>query len=158
MRRNQKRLRVPPISQKWTGDLDGMVNRRVIRVLTLYNKTMYFLDKDTQKGIVYDAMKAFEEDVNKTRKTGNMRVHVVFIPVSYEELLTALAEGRGDIACANMTVTDVQKKLIDFTNPILKGVKEILISGPTSPAIHSLQDLSGKDAFLSTKRAAITIA
>ena len=138
----------PAISQKWTGDLDGMVNRRVIRVLTLYNKTMYFLDKDTQKGIVYDAMKAFEEDVNKTRKTGNMRVHVVFIPVSYEELLTALAEGRGDIACANMTVTDVQKKLIDFTNPILKGVKEILISGPTSPAITSLQDLSGKDIFI----------
>jgi len=85
------------MNQKWTGDLDGMVNRRVIRVLTLYNKTMYFLDKDTQKGIVYDAMKAFEEDVNKTRKTGNLRVHVVFFPVSYEELLTALAEGRGDI-------------------------------------------------------------
>src|SRR4249919_2466321 len=51
------------MNQKWTGDLDGMVNRRLIRVLTLYNKTMYFLDKDTQKGIVYDAMKAFEEDV-----------------------------------------------------------------------------------------------
>ena len=144
----QKETARPAISQKWTGDLDGMVNRRVIRVLTLYNKTMYFLDKDTQKGIVYDAMKAFEEDVNKTRKTGNMRVHVVFIPVSYEELLIALADGRGDIACANMTVTDVQKKLIDFTNPILKGVKEILISGPTSPAITSLQDLSGKDIFI----------
>ena len=144
----QKETARPAINQKWTGDLDGMVNRRVIRVLTLYNKTMYFLDKDTQKGIVYDALKAFEEDVNKTRKTGNMRVHVVFIPVSYEELLTALAEGRGDIACANMTVTDVHKKLIDFTNPILKGVKEILISGPTSPAITSLQDLSGKDIFI----------
>ncbi len=60
----------PVMNQKWTGDLDGMVNRRVIRVLTIYNKTTYFLDKDTQRGIVYDAMKAFEEDVNKTRKTG----------------------------------------------------------------------------------------
>ena len=138
----------PTTNQKWTGDLDGMVNRRVIRVLTLYNKTMYFLDKDTQKGIVYDAMKAFEENVNKTRKTGNLRVHVVFFPVSYEELLSALAEGRGDIACANITITDVHKKVVDFTNPILKGVNEILISGPSSPAVTSLQDLSGKDIFI----------
>ena len=41
----------------WTGDLDGMIKRRVIRVLTVYNKTYYFLDKDTQRGIVYDVMK-----------------------------------------------------------------------------------------------------
>lgn len=138
----------PLMHQEWTGDLDGMVNRRIIRVLTLYNKTMYFLDKDTQRGIVYDAMKAFEEDVNKTHKTGNMRVHVVFLPVNYEELLPALAEGRGDIACANITVTDVHKKVVDFTNPILKGVNEILISGPASPAITSLQELSGNDIFI----------
>jgi len=29
----------------WTGDLDGMVKRRVIRVLTPYSKTHYFVDK-----------------------------------------------------------------------------------------------------------------
>src|SRR5512138_1076642 len=28
----------------WSGDLDGMIKRRVIRVLTVYSKTMYFLD------------------------------------------------------------------------------------------------------------------
>ena len=28
--------------QPWTGDLDGMIQRRVIRVLTVYSKTFYF--------------------------------------------------------------------------------------------------------------------
>src|SRR5262245_22663762 len=64
--------------KKWTGDLDGMVKRRVIRVLTVYNKTLYFLDKDTQRGIVYDGMKMFEDQLNKKLKTGNLKIHVVF--------------------------------------------------------------------------------
>jgi membrane-bound lytic murein transglycosylase MltF len=102
------------LHQKWTGDLDGMVNRRVIRVLTLYNKTMYFLDKDTQRGIVYDAMEAFEEGVNKTRKTGNMRVHVVFFPVSYEELLPALAEGVG-ISLARTSQSPTHKRKLSIS-------------------------------------------
>ena len=34
----------------WTGDLDGMIERRVIRVLTVYSKTFYFVDKGVQRG------------------------------------------------------------------------------------------------------------
>ena len=37
----------------WTGDLDGMIARRVIRVLTVYSKTFYFVDKGIQRGISY---------------------------------------------------------------------------------------------------------
>src|SRR3954449_9154886 len=31
------------ILAKWTGDLDGMQQRRTIRVLTTYNRTLYFI-------------------------------------------------------------------------------------------------------------------
>ncbi len=31
--------------QPWKGDLDAMIERRVIRVLTVYSKTFYFTDK-----------------------------------------------------------------------------------------------------------------
>jgi hypothetical protein len=37
---------------KWTGDLDGMIQRRVIRVLTTYSKTNYFVDQGIQRGLV----------------------------------------------------------------------------------------------------------
>lgn len=134
--------------KQWTGDLDGMIQRRLIRVLTVYSKTMYFLDKDTQRGIVYDALKEFEEQLNKKHKTGNLHVHVVFIPVSRDELFTGLVEGRGDIACANLTITEDRKKRVDFTVPLLTNVSEIVVTGPASPKIASIQDLSGQDVFV----------
>src|SRR5262245_3818830 len=42
---------LPPgvVAQKWTGDLNGMIDRRLIRVLTTYSKTNYFVDKGTQR-------------------------------------------------------------------------------------------------------------
>src|SRR5262249_17905506 len=41
------KLTVDPreIQKPWTGDLDGMLQRRIIRVLTVYSKTFYFTDK-----------------------------------------------------------------------------------------------------------------
>ncbi|MCI0416605.1 transporter substrate-binding domain-containing protein [bacterium] len=136
------------VYEKWTGDLDGMVKRRVIRVLTAYSKTLYFLDKGTQRGIVFDAMKAFEDELNKKYKTGNLRVDVVFIPVSRDHLISRLAEGEGDVACANLTIDEERKKVVDFTYPTLKGVSEIVVTGPASPAISALQDLSGQEVFV----------
>ena len=49
----------------WTGDLDGMIERRVIRVLTVYSKTIYFVDKGAQRGTTYELFRLFEEDLNK---------------------------------------------------------------------------------------------
>ena len=135
-------------TRKWTGDLDGMIKRRAIRVLTVYNKTLYFLDKETQRGLVYDSMKAFEEEVNKKYKTGNLRVHVVFFPVSRDELLPSLIEGKGDIAIANLTITEQRKKTVDFTTPVWKNASEIVVTGPASPKISTIQDLSGQEVFV----------
>jgi hypothetical protein len=38
-------LSIDLITSKWTGDFDGMVERRIIRVLTAHNKTLYFIDR-----------------------------------------------------------------------------------------------------------------
>ena len=49
----------------WTGDLDGMVKRRFIRILTVYSKTFYTVDKGVQRGAAFDAGRLFVEDLNK---------------------------------------------------------------------------------------------
>jgi len=43
----RERLTIAPEEAKkpWTGDLDGMVKRRFIRILTVYSKTFYTVDK-----------------------------------------------------------------------------------------------------------------
>jgi len=54
------------LSQRpWVGDLDGMIERRLIRVLTVNSKMLYFHDKGAQRGIVVDAFRLFEEELNK---------------------------------------------------------------------------------------------
>jgi len=48
-----------------TGDLDGMVKRRFIRILTVYSKTLYTVDKGVPRGAAFDAGRLFVEDLNK---------------------------------------------------------------------------------------------
>src|SRR5262245_42460292 len=90
---------------KWTGDLDGMIERRYIRVLTTYSKTNFFIDQGTQRGLIPDAFKLFEDDLNKKLKNKHVRVAVVIVPIAHEDLIPALIEGRGEIVAAGIVNT-----------------------------------------------------
>ena len=139
---------VQSLTKSWTGDFDGMVKRRVIRVLTVYSKTLYFIEGGVQRGIAYDSMKRFEDALNRQLKDKSRRIEVAFVPVSREELLPALIAGRGDIVVANLTITPGRRKLVDFTEPWIDDVDEIVVTGPASPRIESLDQLSGRDVFV----------
>ena len=128
----------------WTGDLDGMVKRRMIRVLVPYSKTHYFIDKGVQRGVTYDALKQFEDDLNTKLKTGKLRVHVMFLPTSRDKLQQALLDGLGDIIAANVTVTPGREELADFVTPTYTNVKEIVVTGPGAPVVATVDDLAGK--------------
>ena len=145
---------VAAMQKPWTGDLDGMIERRVIRVLTVNSKTFYFLDKGVQRGTAVDFVRLFEEELNKKLaaekklKGKNLKVRVVFIPVRRDQLLPGLAAGKGDIAAANLTITPERQKLVDFSAAGLSNVSEVVVTGPASPKVASLDDLSGKDVFV----------
>src|SRR5258705_13135571 len=83
------------LDTKFTGDLDGMIKRRLIRILAPYSKTFYFVDRGVQRGLIYEISEILERDLNKRLKTGNVRVHVAIIPMSHDEFVPALREGRG---------------------------------------------------------------
>jgi len=59
-----------------------------------------------------------------------------------------LEVGRGDIAAANLTITEERLKLVDFSSPLLTGVKEIVIGGPDAPPIKTIEDLAGQELHL----------
>ena len=44
------------LDRPFTGDLDEMVKRRVIRAGVVYNRTQYFIDKGVQRGISYESL------------------------------------------------------------------------------------------------------
>jgi membrane-bound lytic murein transglycosylase MltF len=128
----------------WAGDWDGMVTRNKIRVLVPFSKTFYFLDGGRQRGLTYDLMKIFEKQINKDLKRKTVKVQFVFIPVNRDELIPDLLNGVGDIATGALTITPERKKFIDFSEPFLTKVREIIVTGPNSPTLSSLDDLSGK--------------
>ena len=139
------------LREHWTGDLDAIEKRpvRVIRVLTTYSKTGYFLDGIDQKGVNADAFREFESWINDRQKTTNAnRIHVVLIPVSRDELITGLIEGRGDLASANLTITPERQKLVDFSVPELDGVREVAVTGRNGPKLQSAEDLSGLEVHV----------
>jgi len=135
----------PGLEEKWTGDLDGMIKRRTVRALVTYNKMMFFIDRGRQRGATHDAFVGFEEFLNKKLETGTLKVRVIFIPVTRDRLLPALMEGLGDIAAANLTITPERLKKVDFGDPFLTGVSEIVVTGPDGPKISGLDDLAGKE-------------
>jgi membrane-bound lytic murein transglycosylase MltF len=139
---------LPVPARKWTGDLDGMVKRRLIRALVVFSRTQYFVDRGRPHGTAYEALRAFEDRINATRKTKHLKVHVVFIPTSRDDLLPALLEGRGDIAVAALTITPDRLKQVDFSAPVYRGVNEIAVTGPQSPPLASVEDLAGKEVFV----------
>jgi membrane-bound lytic murein transglycosylase MltF len=136
------------VARRATGDLDAISKRRVIRALVVYGQTSYFVDRGTQRGATYEALAGFESELNRQLKTQNLRIDVAFIPVKQDELIPGLIAGRGDIAANFITITPGRDKLVDFSDPIVSPVNEVVVSGPASPTISSLDDLSGKEVFV----------
>jgi membrane-bound lytic murein transglycosylase MltF len=141
-------LALDPITTKWIGDYDGMVERRLIRVLTVYSKTLYFVDKGTPRGTAYDQGKLLEDAINAKAGTGNLKINVQFVPLARDELIPALLDGRGDIIMADMTVTAERLQQVAFTDPWIDGVDEIVVTSPGGPAIETIDDLSGQEVFV----------
>jgi len=134
-----------PVFKRWTGDLDGMVKRRVIRVLVAPSRTAYWLNGAQQTGVEYELLKAFEKEINEKYKTQgkHFRTYVTIIPTRPDQLISGLLEGRGDIAAGILTVTPERLEQVDFGEPFFRGVRQIVVTGPASPELASLDDLSG---------------
>ncbi|MGH8852627.1 MAG: transglycosylase SLT domain-containing protein [Casimicrobiaceae bacterium] len=135
-------------TRPWKGDFGQMKKRRIIRALVPYSKTFYYVEKGRQRGISYEIFQAFEDDLNKKLKSKTLKMHVLYLPVGRDEIISRLAEGWGDVVFADLTITPERKKLVDFSAPMYSGIKEIVVTGPGGPRVDSLDDLSGKEVFI----------
>ena len=136
------------LDKPFTGDFDAMVKRRAIRVAVTYNRTHYFLDKGQERGITYESLKLFENNLNADLKTGNLKVHVVMVPMSRDQLYPALASGKVDMVAAMVTVTPEREKLVAFSEPTRTNVSEVVVTGPGAPPIATVDDLAGQEVFV----------
>ena len=129
----------------WTGDFDRMAERRMIRVLVPYSRTLYFNDRGRERGLTAELVRDFEQYLNRKLKTGKRPITVYLIPTTRDKLLPKLVDGLGDIAAGNLTVTDERLREVDFVvQTDRKPVAEVVVSGAKGPAIASVDDLAGQ--------------
>ncbi len=126
-----------------------MLKRHFMRALVASSKSQYYVVNGVQHGSSYEYLKAFEDWVNRKYppKVKNVKFHVVFVPVSRDQLLPRLNAGRGDLATGTLMITPERKRIVDFSDPVVTGLREIAVTGPHSPELHSVEDLSGQEVF-----------
>lgn len=127
------------------GDFDRMQKHRRVRILVPYSRTLFFQDKGHVRGVTAEAASEFEKWLNKRYPAKPYKFYVALIPTPRDKLFQRLREGKGDIVAANLTVTPERSTVVDFSQPWISDVKEVLVTGPTAPAVKSLDDLSGHE-------------
>ena len=134
----------------WSGDFDGMLERRLVRIAVPYGRTLFYHDRGRERGLTADAARKFEEYLNnKYKKDLKKRpITVVLIPTTRDQLIPALLEGRADIAAGNITITEGRSAQVDFSAPIAKPFSEIIVTGPGAPPLSTLDDLAGQEVFV----------
>ena len=138
---------LPTEARVWKGDFDGMLERRHIRVLVPYSRTLFYNDKGRERGISAETARAFEQYLNRkyAAQLGKRPITLYLVATTRDELLQHVVDGLGDIAAGNLTVTDARRQLVDFAAPAdTKPNREIVLSGPKSAPVATAEALSGK--------------
>ncbi|MGB7502467.1 MAG: transporter substrate-binding domain-containing protein [Azonexus sp.] len=131
----------------WQGDFEQMIERRMIRVLVPYSRTLYFNDRGRERGITADTVREFERYLNRkyAAQLGKRPLTVYIIPTTRDKLLSGVIGGLGDIAVGNLTITDERRQLTDFVAIAdQKPVSEIVLTGTGVPELTSPEALSGR--------------
>ena len=135
-------------NKTWTGDFDQMLARRIIRVYAPYSRSLYFNDRGRERGLAAELVRDWERYLNAkyAKVLGNRPLTIYIAPATRDRLLPYLPEGLADVAIGNLTVTQERLEEVDFVTGAdgRRNVDEVVVSGPRSPELASLNDLAGK--------------
>jgi membrane-bound lytic murein transglycosylase F len=124
---------------KATDDLDKIIRKGSLRILTVRHVDGFLPREGDSLYFEQELAADFARSLGLTP----IRVYVD----SFEELIPALIEGRGDLIAANMRITEQRKQLISFTVPVLFS-REQIIARKDDP-INRLTQLKGRNISVS---------
>lgn len=129
----------------WQGDLSGMIERRTIRVGVPFGGYQFYYDGGKPRGAIVELIGHLENFLNKDLGRRHVRVHAMLIPLSRDLLLPSLLQGNLDMIAGDLTITDKRDEHMTFTRPLLKNINEVIVTGPASPPLNAISDLSAKE-------------
>lgn len=128
--------------------LDGILKRRILRVLVVPSRTDYFTDRGKQYGIAYESALEFERYLNRRYGKRLRPINVVIVPVTRDRLIPLLEEGKAELAIAGITVTPEREARIDFSATVHEPVGEVVVSRKGLPPLNVLGDIAGRRFFV----------
>jgi membrane-bound lytic murein transglycosylase MltF len=134
------------IMKPWKGDFDAMLEIRRVRVLAPYSRTFFFNDMGRERGYSADLVRVVEKYLNTKLESqlGKRPLTFVMIPTTRDKLVSGVADGIGDIA-VNLGVSESRRQVVDFiVAPEAPSLSEVVLTGPTSPVIKTVDDLAGQ--------------
>jgi len=127
--------------EPFTGDLDALIERGMIRVLVAPSRTHFQVVDGRRRGRTVDAIVAFEQFLNQ--RIAPRRVSVILVPSTETSLVADVIAGHGDIA-TNLLRTFERDDQVAFAKPWRTGVRELVVTGPGAPPLVSLEDVGGR--------------
>lgn len=132
------------VKEPFHGDFDEILKRGYLRVLVPFSKTFYFIDQGVERGVSVDLITEFGKFLDARHDKVTKNSLILFLPTPRDKLLSDLAEGRGDIALGNLTVTPERQKTVDFSSPLIEDAREVPITSDKNGPLVGAHSLSGK--------------
>jgi len=120
-------------------DLGQILGTGVIRMITRYNSSSYFIHKGAEAGFEYELFSRFAV-------AHDLGIEVV-IPEPDEDLISLLNSGRGDVIAAGMIRDERLSSYISFTRPY-NFVHKVLILPSSDERPNTLDALNGLTVYL----------
>ncbi len=133
---------------EWSGDLDGMIERKMIRVVTPYGGYMYYFEDGRPRGATWELADHLERQINDELGRRNVRVFVVVIPLARDKLIPALLDGNADIIAGDLTRTEMRSERLAFTRPLLKDINEVVVARYDVEGLESVDSLAGRSVHV----------
>ncbi|WP_341938655.1 transporter substrate-binding domain-containing protein [Marinimicrobium sp. C2-29] len=122
-----------------TEDLEGIRERRVLRVITRNNAANYYLYRGELVGFEYELARRFAESLG-------VRLQMV-VADNHESMIPMLREGQGDMIASFMTRTEGRQSRVAFSRPYHYAT-ETVVGRADEPAMDNPEALSGRTLHL----------
>ena len=125
-------------------DFDTIKNEGVLRMITRYSSSTYFLHQGLEKGFEYELVKEFAREQD-------LALEVVIIGPD-ENPYDLLNSGEGDLIAANYTVTPERRKYVKFTRPYNLVDQVLVFSGSVENPPQTLEQVVESEIPISVRR------
>lgn len=139
-------------------DLDKLLEKKVIRVLVVYDGVNYYFEDGHQAGLSVALMGKFKKYIDdKYLNNSKLKLEIQYVPVPEDQIYGMLKRGMGDIAANFLVPREKQIEGISFTSNLMDNVSEILITNKNFPKIKNIKQLSGITVYVKKSSKAIDI-